>query len=122
MRRLRTRSRWFGWPCRRTGTRPSRADLARLQDLAAQTIGLRDLTRQRALAFEQGVLIEELLLLQRNLGKLEGQIEEIVSTSREGRILTSLPGIGAQTAATLIAAIGNILNFPDAPALKAHLG
>jgi transposase len=106
----------------RAGTRPSRADLARLQDLAAQTIGLPDLTCQRALAFEQGVLIEELLLFQRNIGKVEAQIEEIVSTSREGRILRSIPGIGAETAATLIAAIGNILNFPKASDLRSYLG
>jgi len=106
----------------RTGSLPSRANLARLQDLAAQTIGVRDHLSQRALAFEQGMLIEELLLLGRNTGKVEAQIEEIVSISREGRILTSLPGVGSGTAATLIAAIGNVLNFPEASDLKSYLG
>jgi hypothetical protein len=93
-----------------------------LQDLAVQTIGVRDHLSQRALAFEQGVLIEELLLLQRNIGKVEAQIEEVVSISREGRILTSLPGVGSQTAAVLMAAIGNVLNFPKASDLKSYLG
>jgi hypothetical protein len=68
------------------------------------------------------MLIEELLLLQRHIAKLEAQIEEVVSTSREGRILLSVPGIGAQRAAVLVAAIGNILNFPTAADLKSYLG
>jgi hypothetical protein len=96
--------------------------LARLQELAMQTIGVQDLVRQRALAAEQEMLIEELLLMQRNIAKLEAQIEEVVSTSREGRILLSVPGIGAQRAAVLVAAIGNILNFPTAADLKSYLG
>jgi transposase len=78
----------------RAGNHPSNTNLARLQELAAQTIGVQDLVRQRALASEQEMLIEELLLLQGHITKLEAQVEEVVSTSREGRILLSLPGIG----------------------------
>jgi transposase len=106
----------------RTSSQPSHAKLARLQDLAAQTIGVHDVVRQRALAFEQGQLIRELLVLQDHIEQLDAQVEQIVTASREGRILTSLPGVGTQSAATLIAAIGNILNFPDAPTLKSYLG
>jgi transposase len=106
----------------RTGTLPGKAALARLQDLATQTIGMRDHVRQRALTFEQGVLIDELLMLRRNIGKLEAQIEELVRTSREGRIVESVPGIGSEGAAILIAAIGNVLNFPTAADLKSSLG
>jgi transposase len=101
---------------------PSNARLARLQEVAAQTIGVRDVVSQRALAFEQSVLIEELGLLQRNIAKLEAQIEAVVTTSREGQILTSVPGIGTQTAAVLLAAIGNVLNFPTDGDLKSYLG
>lgn len=41
--------------------------------------------------------------------------------AREGRILTSIPGIGIVHAATLLAAIGHIDNFPTAAALKSYL-
>ena len=46
----------------------------------------------------------------------------VVEQSREGQILTSIPGIGTIQAAVLIAAIGNILNFENAAALKAYFG
>jgi transposase len=36
----------------------------------------------------------------------------IVEHAREGQILLSFPGFGPITAATIIAAIGSILNFP----------
>jgi hypothetical protein len=93
-----------------------------LQSLAAETIGLHDVVRQRALVFEQSQLILELQLLREHVAQLEAQVEQIVATSREGRILTSVPGIGAQTAGYLIAAVGNILNFPRAADLKSYLG
>jgi hypothetical protein len=106
----------------RGGPSPSRAKLARLQSLGAETIGLHDIVRQRALVFEQSQLILELQLLREHVAQLETQVEQIVATSREGRILTSVPGIGSQTAGHLIAAIGNILKFPQASDLKAYLG
>ena len=106
----------------RVHTLPSDVKLAQLQALAAQTIGVRDVASQRALAFEQSVLIEELLMLQRNIEKLEGQIDAVVANSREGQILTSVPGIGTQMAVVLIAAIGNVLNYPTDGHLKAYLG
>jgi transposase len=104
------------------GKYPSGAGLARLQELAAQTIGLHDVASQRGLAFEQSVLIEELLMLKANIAKLDAQIEVVMASSREGQILTSVPGIGTQIGATLIAAIGNVLNFPTGGDLKAFLG
>jgi hypothetical protein len=45
-----------------------------------------------------------------------------VGQAREGRILTSLPGIGTTSAGAIIAAIGNIDNFPSGAALKAYFG
>jgi hypothetical protein len=79
----------------RMGHRPSKTDLARLQDLAAQTIGVHDVVRERGLAFEQSQLIREQMLLQEHLEQLDAQIEQIVARSREGCILGSVPGIGA---------------------------
>jgi hypothetical protein len=47
---------------------------------------------------------------------------QVVAQAREGRILQSIPGIGATSAAAIIAAIGNIHNFETAAALKAYFG
>ena len=42
----------------------------------------------------------------------------LVEQAREGQILLSFPGFGPIAAATIIAAIGSIHNFPSASALK----
>lgn len=106
----------------RMGTRPSNAQLLHLQALASQSIGTKDVVRQRGLTLEQTQLIHELQLLQSHLEQLETEIKAIVARSREGRILASIPTIGPIQAATLIAVIGNILNFPSSAALKSYLG
>ncbi|GCE07838.1 transposase [Dictyobacter aurantiacus] len=41
---------------------------------------------------------------------------------KQGKILTSIPGIGTIQAAAIIAAIGNVLNFEHASGLKAYFG
>ncbi|WP_201392160.1 transposase [Ktedonobacter sp. SOSP1-52] len=46
----------------------------------------------------------------------------MVERSREGKILTSIPGIGPQAAATLIATIGSIANFERPAQLKSYFG
>lgn len=106
----------------RVGSRPSNAGLAALQGLAAQSIGVTDAARQRSLVFEQTQLIRELRLIREHLDQLDGEIAQIVAHSREGRILTSIPSIGSVHAAAIIAAIGNIDNFPNAAALKSYFG
>ena len=47
---------------------------------------------------------------------------QVVASCREGLILTSIPGIGPQAAATLLAMIGNIANFERASQLKSYVG
>jgi len=106
----------------RVGTRPSNAKLTLLQELSRKSIGTKDVGRQRGLCLEQGQLIAELHLLQQHLTELDTEITHIVEQSREGKILTSIPGIGPLQAATLIAAIGHIDNFASAAALKAYCG
>jgi transposase len=101
---------------------PSNAQLARLQHLAAQSIGTKDLVRQRGLLLEQTQLIRELRLLQTHLQQLDTEIRQLVEQSREGQILTSIPGIGTIQAAAIMAAIGNILNFEHASDLKSYCG
>ena len=46
---------------------------------------------------------------------------QVVEHSREGKILTSMPGVGPLAAATLIALIGNIANFDRASQFKSYV-
>src|SRR5258708_13057672 len=88
----------------------------------AQSIGVHDPIRLQGLVFEQEQLIHELQLLERHLEEIECKEDQILQASREGRILRSIPGIGVHAAAAILAAIGNIDNFPNAAALKAYFG
>jgi hypothetical protein len=60
--------------------------------------------------------------LREHIDQLESEIVTIVDQAREGQILMSFPGFGPITAATIIAAIGSIHNFPSASALKSYFG
>lgn len=100
----------------------SDAKLVELQRLAAQSIGTKEPARVRGLVFEQKQLIAELKLLGEHLEQLETEIIQVVESSREGKILTSLPGIGPQAAAALIATIGTIANFERPGQLKSYFG
>jgi len=100
----------------------SDAKLVELQRLAGQSIGTKDPARVRGLVFEQKQLITELKLIAEHLQQLETEMIQIVEHCREGKILTSLPGIGPQAAAALIATIGTIANFERAAQLKSYFG
>lgn len=100
----------------------SNAKLLELPTLAAQSIGIKTVTRLRGLVLEQGQLIKELRLLREHVEQLDSEIVRIVEQAREGQILLSFPGFGPVTAATIIAAIGSIHNFPSASALKSYFG
>jgi len=100
----------------------SNAKLQELPALAAQSIGIEDVARLRGLVLEQSQLIKELRLLREHVEQLDSEIVSIVEHAREGQILLSFPGFGAITAATIIAAIGSIHNFPSASALKSYFG
>ena len=93
-----------------------------MQRLAAQSIGTKEFARGRGLVFEQKQLIAALKLLGEHLEQLETEIVQVVENSREGKILTSIPGIGPQAAATLIATIGTIANFERPSQLKSYFG
>lgn len=106
----------------RQGSRPSRANLMHLQELAMQTIGTKNQGRIYGLVLEQRQLIDELRMLENHCDTLDAEIEKIVIKSREGRILMSMPSIGTGTAAEIIAAIGNISNFENASKLRGYFG
>ena len=106
----------------RAKSRPTLGQLEQLQELASQSIGSHDVIRQKGLVLEQGQLIRELTMLQEHIEQLETEIRQVVEQSREGQILTSIPGIGTIQAGAIISAIGNILNFEHASDLKAYFG
>jgi transposase len=101
---------------------PSEAQLVLLQQLAAQSIGTKDVARQRALVLEQGLLIKELRLIQEHSERLDLEVAQIVEHSREGQILLSIPPICPMYAAAILATIGHIANFEDAGHLKSYFG
>jgi hypothetical protein len=106
----------------RRSSHPSETQLVHLQQLAAQSIGTKDLARQRGLLLEQELLIKELRLLQDHLERLEREICQIVEQCREGKILLSIPPISPLIAASILAAIGHIANFENAGRLKSYFG
>ena len=101
---------------------PGREAMARLRELASGSIGVKDPGRQGSLVFEQAQLIRELRLLREHQDQIDTEMAALLAHSRDGRILMSLPGIGATSAAAIIAAIGTIDNFPTAAKLKAYFG
>lgn len=106
----------------RVSSHPSMEQLVELQRLASQTIGTKDIVRQRGLVLEQQQLIRELRMLQEHVKQLDVEIVKLVEQSREGQILTSMPAIGPIQAAAIMAAIGNVLNFENGATLKAYFG
>src|SRR5579884_327157 len=106
----------------RIRSHPSNKQLALLQQLASESIGIKSTDRQYGLLLEQKQLIAELRLLQSYQADLEREITAIVSDSREGKILLSIPAIGPIQAATIIAHIGTIANFRSASDLKGYCG
>ena len=101
---------------------PSDAQLLKLQQLARETIGTKEVDRQKGLLLEQTLLLKELRLVQEHLALLQTEICAIVTNCREGQILLSIPPIGHVQAATIIATIGTIANFEKASELKSYFG
>lgn len=106
----------------RTHQQPYPDLLKQLPALARATIGTRNAARLASLTVEQRMLIAELRLLRTHTEELEATISSIIASSREGQILTSIVGVGAIHAASLLANIGSIANFASASKLRGYLG
>jgi len=65
---------------------------------------------------------EDVDLLRRRLRTLEGDIERMLDRHDVGSPLTSIEGIGPQTAARLVAELGDPARFRSAGALAAYTG
>jgi transposase len=67
-------------------------------------------------------ICQDLDLWRRRLAEIEQDIESLLDTHEVGRLLTSIEGIGPQSAARIIAAVGDPARFHSAAALAAYLG
>lgn len=67
-------------------------------------------------------LCEDLEVLRRRLHELERDIEQTLHHHEVGLLLTTIEGIGPQTAARLITELGTLENFRSAAALAAYGG
>jgi transposase len=65
---------------------------------------------------------EDLDTLRRRLRQLDRDIDGKLQEHEVGQLLTTIDGIGAHTAARLIAELGNPANFHSAAALAAYVG
>ena len=65
---------------------------------------------------------EDLDLLRRRIRSLSEQIEETLDRHEVGKLLTSIEGVGPQTAARLVAELGDIAQFRDAGAIASYIG
>ncbi len=96
------------------------AELAqRLITAAARSVG-----RHHGEAYRLQVryACEDLTLLRQRLRTLERDIERTLSDHEVGSLLTTIPGIGPQTAARLVAALGDPASFRSAAAVAAFVG
>lgn len=67
-------------------------------------------------------LYEELKNLDSRVAKYDEEIEQMAKNSQQAQLLTSIPGIGAQTATALLSSIGDISAFKNGRELAAYLG
>lgn len=65
---------------------------------------------------------EDIDLLRRRIRELDDRIETTLRDHEVGTLLTTIDGIGPQTAARLVAEIGDFERFPDASKLAAYVG
>jgi len=96
------------------------AELAQaLLQAAARSVG-----RHHGAAYRIQVryLCEDLDVLRRRLRDLEGDIERLLHDHEVGSLLTTIEGIGPQTAARLVATFGDFSGFRSGAAVAAYVG
>lgn len=95
-------------------------------ELAAQLIAAAKVSvgRHHASAYRLQVrhACEDLDLLRRRIAEIEAEIEKRLDEHEVGKLLTTIDGIGPQTAARLIAELGDPADFRDAAALASYVG
>ena len=67
-------------------------------------------------------ICQDLDLWRRRLAEIEHDIEDLLETHEVGKLLTSIEGVGPQSAARIIAAVGDPAHFKSAAAFAAYVG
>ena len=67
-------------------------------------------------------ICQDLDTWRRRLAEIEHDIEDLLDTHEVGKLLTTIEGIGPQTAARVIAAVGDPARFSSAAAFAAYVG
>ncbi len=75
-----------------------------------------------AFQLEIRYLCEHIRLLKKQLKTLEADIERKLEDNEVGQLLTTIPGIGPQTSARIIAAVVDPARFRDGAAFASYLG
>jgi transposase len=96
-----------------------RAKAEQLQALAKDTVAAPELEGQ--VAFEMRLLIQQYDFLDRQIAEAEAQLATLLDGETARRLMT-IPGVGAATAAGLLAEIGDIWRFSDVDQLLAYAG
>ena len=96
------------------------AELAeQLVDAASRSIGQH---HGPAYALQARHICQDLDLWRRRLRDIERDIENLLDTHEIGKLLTTIDGIGPQSAARVIAAVGDPARFRSAAAFAAYVG
>lgn len=75
-----------------------------------------------AYALQARHICQDLDLWRRRLNDIERDIENLLDTHEVGKLLTTIDGIGPQSAARIIAAVGDPARFKSADAFAAYVG
>jgi transposase len=67
-------------------------------------------------------ICQDLDLWRRRLKEIEGDIDRLLDAHEVGRLLTSIDGVGPQSAARIIAAVGDPARFRSPAAFAAYVG
>lgn len=65
---------------------------------------------------------QDIGIARRRLRELEKRIETLLGQHEVGKLLTTIPGIGPQSAARLVAEVGDFSRFADGGKLAAYIG
>jgi len=65
---------------------------------------------------------EDLDVLRRRIRSISSDIDRVIATHELGQLLVTIPGIGPQTAARVLAEAGDLSSFRDANALACYAG
>lgn len=98
--------------------RHGQAKAQEIQTLASRSVGVGFLGN--ALRVQMTCLLEQLALLEQQLGELDAEIEAMMEELPQH--ITSIPGVGPVTGATILAEIGDIQRFATPGKLVAYAG